>query len=76
MFITYLKEFKIPLTTEKGEWDWYLNVCKHILVCLLVDKGNIVKDWSIKQREDFGLCWCPTLLIHVSLAFIALFTKK
>lgn len=48
MFIIYLKEFKILLIIEKGEWDWYLNVCKYILVCLFVDKGNIVKDWSIK----------------------------
>lgn len=76
MNITCLKEFKISLATDKGEWDWYLNVCKHILVGLLADKGNVVKDWNIKPREDFGLCRCPTLLMDVSLAFIALFTKN
>lgn len=76
MYITCLKEFKISLTTDKGEWDWYLNVYKHILVGLLADKGNVVKDWNIKPREDFGLYRCLTLLIHVSLASVALFTKK
>lgn len=76
MNIICLKEFKILLVIDKGEWNWYLNVCKYILVGLFVDKGNVVKDWNIKLWEDFGLCWCLIFLMYVLLVFIVLFMKN